>query len=46
MKLRCILDFKRSRNQRQGSGFLPGKGVIMGLWDGLPLPFSPIAFVL
>ena len=42
-KLRCILDFERSRNQRQSSDVFLGKWILEG---GCPLPSSSMVFLL
>ena len=41
--LHCILDFERSGNQKQGSEFFSESRFLLG---GLPLPSSPMAFIL
>ena len=42
-KLRRILDFERSRNQRQSSEFFQGKCILL---SGFPLPSPSMLFLL
>ena len=43
VKLRCIIDFERSRIQRQGYELLLGKWILL---DGFSLPSSLMVFLL